>query len=107
MTASSPNARASIRGNSTSVCPIAHENPAHAPSLEPCIRIAKDNGPGARAPDAVTITTVTTKSGKFMQKNFPPSEAASYCEQPIMSELYDYHCFTVALRAAANSIAVN
>jgi hypothetical protein len=47
------------------VCPTAQEKPDQAPSFEPCIRIAKVSGPGASAPDAVTITTVTIKSIKF------------------------------------------
>ena len=45
---------------------MAQENPERAPCLDPCIRIPKDNGPGASAPDAVTTTTVATKSNKFI-----------------------------------------
>src|SRR3989304_3953200 len=62
-----PKARASTKGNSTSMCPIAHEKPERAPPLLPCIRVAKNNGPGASAPDAVTTTTVATKSTRFIQ----------------------------------------
>ena len=57
-TVCSVNAKSMTRLNSKIVCPIEKANPPLAPDLVPCAIFAKNVGPGASAPEAVTTTTV-------------------------------------------------
>jgi len=61
--ANSPKTKASRRtsGNSTKVCPIEKARPPLAPDRVPWETVAKKRGPGAKAPEAVTSTTVAMK----------------------------------------------
>lgn len=57
----SPRAKSIMRVNSTKVCETENIKPPLAPVLVPCVTVAKNRGPGARAPEAVIRTTVTMK----------------------------------------------
>ena len=60
-----PNAISMTSGSSTSMCPTEIMRPDFAPPLVPCRRFAAKSGPGARAPEAVTTTTVARNAGKL------------------------------------------
>ena len=47
------------------VCPTDIMKPDFKPPLAPCKRFAAKRGPGARAPEAVTTTTVARNAGKL------------------------------------------
>ena len=59
--ASSPTAKSITSVNSTSACAVENRRPLLVPHLAPWERLAKNRGPGAKAPEAVTSTMVTTK----------------------------------------------
>ena len=61
-----PIARRMTSGNSISVCAMAKARPPFAPDLVPWVIVAKNRGPGARTPDAVTRTTVTMRLSRSM-----------------------------------------
>jgi hypothetical protein len=54
------------RVNSTKVCATENSRPLLAPDLVPWEIVAKNKGPGARAPEAVIRITVATKFGAFI-----------------------------------------
>jgi len=62
-----PRASAMTRVNSTIVCAKEKISPPLAPIFEPCERLAKNKGPGARAPEAVIKTTVSANSSSSME----------------------------------------
>jgi hypothetical protein len=66
---SNPRAKSIMRENSTIVCAIEKIRPDLAPCLAPCETVAKNKGPGARAPDAVIIIMVATKPRISIIKN--------------------------------------
>ena len=51
------------------VCPIDIMRPDFKPPLAPCKRFAAKRGPGARAPEAVTTTTVARNAGKLVESS--------------------------------------
>jgi len=60
-TVENPKAKTTASGNSNSMCPKEKNNPPFAPDRVPCETVAKNKGPGAKAPEAVTRITVETK----------------------------------------------
>ena len=56
-----PSARSIIRVNSTNVCEMENNRPLLAPVLVPWVIVAKNKGPGARAPETVTKMIMATK----------------------------------------------
>jgi len=57
----SPRARSIMRENSMRVCPNEKSKPVFAPVFAPWEIVAKNIGPGARAPEAVIRMTVIIK----------------------------------------------
>ena len=92
-----PNVSARTNGTSAIICPVAQANPERAPPSEPCNIIPKVKGPGARAPDAVTITTVPTKSNKFTRETFLQPEVALNSEKGKLSYMKDQRDSRTAL----------
>ena len=59
-TGTRPLAKSRIRANSTMECAIENTNPLLAPNFTPWETVAKNRGPGAKAPEAVMRITVET-----------------------------------------------
>ena len=55
---SKPTVNNMMRENSTTVWERENTRPVFAPDCDPWLIVAKNKGPGARAPEAVTKTTV-------------------------------------------------